>query len=201
MERAWGRGATRPGLRAPVRARARRGEAEDQGVRRHPEARKHGPHGRRSETGRREAGTPDQAGVARRAGAVVGPRCPRPVDIPIHHPPSPPCDAAGPLFALVRRGPRPVVEPAADADLPPTVVRVLRGDLAEAGLMRIDEPRRATSPRRARQPIPNCSESHSPRGTVTTRNESPPGPWCAQRTAHWRATASSCPAEPGDRTV
>ncbi|MDT0464654.1 DUF742 domain-containing protein [Streptomyces gibsoniae] len=45
------------------------------------------------------------------------------------------------LLDLVRRGPRPVVELAADADLPLTVVRVLVGDLAEAGLVRIDEPR------------------------------------------------------------
>jgi DNA-binding transcriptional ArsR family regulator len=46
------------------------------------------------------------------------------------------------LLDLVRRGPRPVVELAADADLPLTVVRVLLGDLAEAGLVRIDPPRR-----------------------------------------------------------
>ncbi|MFE9998582.1 DUF742 domain-containing protein [Streptomyces avermitilis] len=46
------------------------------------------------------------------------------------------------LLVLVRRGPRPVVELAADADLPLTVVRVLLGDLAEAGLVRIDAPRR-----------------------------------------------------------
>ncbi|MEU6199030.1 DUF742 domain-containing protein [Streptomyces sp. NPDC047061] len=46
------------------------------------------------------------------------------------------------LLALVRRGARPVVELAADADLPLTVVRVLLGDLAEAGLVRIDAPRR-----------------------------------------------------------
>ncbi|MFG3021251.1 DUF742 domain-containing protein [Streptomyces sp. NPDC048254] len=46
------------------------------------------------------------------------------------------------LLALVRRGGRPVVELAADADLPLTVVRVLLGDLAEAGLVRIDRPRR-----------------------------------------------------------
>ncbi|MFE0515183.1 DUF742 domain-containing protein [Streptomyces sp. NPDC058964] len=59
-------------------------------------------------------------------------------------------EAAGPdvdharaaLLDLVRRGPRPVVELAADADLPLTVVRVLLGDLAEAGLVRVDEPRR-----------------------------------------------------------
>ncbi|MGY4928025.1 DUF742 domain-containing protein [Streptomyces sp. 900105755] len=46
------------------------------------------------------------------------------------------------LLALVRRGARPVVELAADADLPLTVVRVLLADLAEAGLVRIEEPRR-----------------------------------------------------------
>ncbi|MFJ4583109.1 DUF742 domain-containing protein [Streptomyces echinatus] len=46
------------------------------------------------------------------------------------------------LLALIRRGPRPLVELAADADLPLTVVRVLLGDLAEAGLVRIDAPRR-----------------------------------------------------------
>ncbi|MFK4147296.1 DUF742 domain-containing protein [Streptomyces sp. NPDC004065] len=45
------------------------------------------------------------------------------------------------LLALVRGAPRPVVELAADADLPLTVVRVLLGDLAEAGLVRIDAPR------------------------------------------------------------
>ncbi|MFC3571775.1 DUF742 domain-containing protein [Streptomyces yaanensis] len=47
------------------------------------------------------------------------------------------------LLDLVRRRPRPVVELAADADLPLTVVRVLVGDLAEAGLVRIDAPRPA----------------------------------------------------------
>ncbi|WP_052768666.1 DUF742 domain-containing protein [Streptomyces humi] len=51
--------------------------------------------------------------------------------------------AGAALLALVRCGARPVVELAADADLPLTVVRVLLGDLAEAGLVRIDEPRRA----------------------------------------------------------
>ncbi|MQY39128.1 hypothetical protein SRB17_71500 [Streptomyces sp. RB17] len=56
------------------------------------------------------------------------------------------------LLDLIRRGPRPVVELAADADLPLTVLRVLLGDLAEAGLIRVDEPRRpagdpATDPR------------------------------------------------------
>ncbi|MET7453636.1 DUF742 domain-containing protein [Streptomyces sp. NPDC005574] len=50
--------------------------------------------------------------------------------------------AGAALLDLVRRGPRPVVELAADADLPLTVVRVLLGDLAEAGLVRIGEPRR-----------------------------------------------------------
>ncbi|MER6124497.1 DUF742 domain-containing protein [Streptomyces sp. NPDC001795] len=49
--------------------------------------------------------------------------------------------AAASLLDLVRRGPRPVVELAADADLPLTVVRVLLGDLVEAGLVRIDAPR------------------------------------------------------------
>ncbi|MFJ9542067.1 DUF742 domain-containing protein [Streptomyces sp. NPDC101225] len=44
------------------------------------------------------------------------------------------------LLALLRRGPRPVVELAADADLPLTVVRVLLGDLAGTGLVRIDAP-------------------------------------------------------------
>ena len=51
--------------------------------------------------------------------------------------------AGAALLDLVRRGPRPVAELAADADLPLTVVRVLLGDLAEAGLVRIDPPRRA----------------------------------------------------------
>ncbi|MGW3813620.1 DUF742 domain-containing protein [Streptomyces sp. NPDC005046] len=51
--------------------------------------------------------------------------------------------AAAALLDLARRGPRPVVELAADVDLPLTVVRVLLGDLAEAGLVRIDEPRRS----------------------------------------------------------
>jgi DNA-binding transcriptional ArsR family regulator len=51
--------------------------------------------------------------------------------------------AGATLLDLVRRGPRPVVELAADADLPLTVVRVLLDDLAEAGLVRIDRPRRA----------------------------------------------------------
>ncbi|MFF7475437.1 DUF742 domain-containing protein [Streptomyces sp. NPDC008092] len=46
------------------------------------------------------------------------------------------------LLALVRRGARPVVELAADADLPLTVVRVLLADLAEDGLVAIEEPRR-----------------------------------------------------------
>ncbi|MFB7509467.1 DUF742 domain-containing protein [Streptomyces broussonetiae] len=60
-------------------------------------------------------------------------------------------DAPGPdidharatLLDLVRRGRRPVAELAADADLPLTVLRVLLGDLAEAGLIRIDAPRRS----------------------------------------------------------
>ncbi|MFG2787879.1 DUF742 domain-containing protein [Streptomyces sp. NPDC048419] len=47
------------------------------------------------------------------------------------------------LLALLRHGPRPVVELAADADLPLTVVRVLLGDLADTGLVRIDAPRPA----------------------------------------------------------
>ncbi|TWV31682.1 DUF742 domain-containing protein [Streptomyces misionensis] len=51
--------------------------------------------------------------------------------------------AGAALLELVRRGPRPVAELAADADLPLTVVRVVLGDLAEAGLVRIDPPRRA----------------------------------------------------------
>ncbi|WP_235458622.1 DUF742 domain-containing protein [Streptomyces olivochromogenes] len=53
--------------------------------------------------------------------------------------------AGAALLDLVRRGARPVVELAADADLPLTVVRVLLGDLAEAGLVRIDEPRRVSA--------------------------------------------------------
>ncbi|MEW2621853.1 DUF742 domain-containing protein [Streptomyces sp. NPDC048106] len=51
--------------------------------------------------------------------------------------------ASAALLELVRRGARPVAELAADANLPLTVVRVLLGDLAEAGLVRIDAPRRA----------------------------------------------------------
>ncbi|MYQ43484.1 DUF742 domain-containing protein [Streptomyces sp. SID4985] len=50
--------------------------------------------------------------------------------------------AGAALLDLIRRGPRPLVELAVDADLPLTVVRVLLGDLAEAGLIRIDAPRR-----------------------------------------------------------
>jgi DNA-binding transcriptional ArsR family regulator len=50
--------------------------------------------------------------------------------------------AGAALLALVRHRSRPVVELAADADLPLTVVRVLLGDLAEAGLVRVDVPRR-----------------------------------------------------------
>jgi hypothetical protein len=58
--------------------------------------------------------------------------------------PGPDIDHAGAaLLDLVRRGRRPVVELAADADLPLTVLRVLLGDLAEAGLIRIDAPRRS----------------------------------------------------------
>ncbi|MER5598230.1 DUF742 domain-containing protein [Streptomyces sp. NPDC002265] len=49
------------------------------------------------------------------------------------------------LLDLVRRGPRPVVELAADADLPLTVVRVLLGDLVAGGVVRVDEPRRLVS--------------------------------------------------------
>ncbi|MGW1212002.1 DUF742 domain-containing protein [Streptomyces sp. NPDC002499] len=56
-----------------------------------------------------------------------------------------PDHAAACLLALLRRGPRPVVELAADADLALTVVRVLLGDLAEAGLVRIDPPRPAST--------------------------------------------------------
>ncbi|MET7762983.1 DUF742 domain-containing protein [Streptomyces sp. NPDC005336] len=44
------------------------------------------------------------------------------------------------LLELVRRGPRPLTELAADADLPLTVVRVLLGDLAAAGVVRIGRP-------------------------------------------------------------
>ncbi|MEV6943612.1 DUF742 domain-containing protein [Streptomyces sp. NPDC051172] len=50
--------------------------------------------------------------------------------------------AGAALLALVRGRSRPVVELAADADLPLTVLRVLLGDLAEAGLVRVDAPRR-----------------------------------------------------------
>ncbi|MGY5050083.1 DUF742 domain-containing protein [Streptomyces sp. 900105755] len=56
------------------------------------------------------------------------------------------------LLALVRRGARPVVELAADADLPLTVVRVLLADLAEAGLVRIGEPRRVAAAGAAADP-------------------------------------------------
>ncbi|MET7285927.1 DUF742 domain-containing protein [Streptomyces sp. NPDC005573] len=49
------------------------------------------------------------------------------------------------LLDRIRRAPRPVVELAAGADLPLTVVRVLLGDLAEAGLVRIDAPRGLTA--------------------------------------------------------
>ncbi|GAA3782164.1 DUF742 domain-containing protein [Streptomyces coacervatus] len=61
----------------------------------------------------------------------------------VHGEARPAVDHAGSaLLALVRHRPRPVVELAADADLPLTVVRVLLGDLAEAGLVRVDVPRR-----------------------------------------------------------
>lgn len=50
--------------------------------------------------------------------------------------------AGAALLDLVRRRSRPVVELAADADLPLTVLRVLLGDLAEAGLVRVDAPGR-----------------------------------------------------------
>ncbi|MCS0604501.1 DUF742 domain-containing protein [Streptomyces sp. LP11] len=48
---------------------------------------------------------------------------------------------AAALLELIRRGPRPVVELAADTDLPLTVVRVLLGDLTEAGLIHVAAPR------------------------------------------------------------
>ncbi|WP_432171340.1 DUF742 domain-containing protein [Streptomyces sp. 1222.5] len=68
--------------------------------------------------------------------------------------PEPAVDHAGAnLLELVRRGPRPVVELAADADLPLTVVRVLLGDLAAADLIRIDEPRRAGPDGTATDPV------------------------------------------------
>lgn len=44
------------------------------------------------------------------------------------------------LLDRVRRGPRPVAELAADADLPLGTVRVLLGDLVRDGLVRITEP-------------------------------------------------------------
>ena len=53
--------------------------------------------------------------------------------------------AGAALLDLVRRRSRPVVELAADADLPLTVLRVLLGDLAEAGLVRVDAPRRVAA--------------------------------------------------------
>lgn len=53
--------------------------------------------------------------------------------------------AGAALLALVRDRSRPVVELAADADLPLTVLRVLLGDLAEAGLVRVDAPRRVAA--------------------------------------------------------
>ncbi|MEU4098773.1 DUF742 domain-containing protein [Streptomyces sp. NPDC026673] len=44
------------------------------------------------------------------------------------------------LELLRRQGPLPLVELAADADLPVTVVRVVLGDLVDAGLARVDPP-------------------------------------------------------------
>lgn len=44
------------------------------------------------------------------------------------------------LLDLIGRRPRPLAELAADADLPLTVVRVLLGDLVDAGLVRVDLP-------------------------------------------------------------
>ncbi|MGW3246780.1 DUF742 domain-containing protein [Streptomyces sp. NPDC001070] len=44
------------------------------------------------------------------------------------------------LELLRRQGPLPVVELAAGADLPVTVVRVVLGDLVDAGLARVDPP-------------------------------------------------------------
>ncbi|KOV58923.1 hypothetical protein ADK64_35275 [Streptomyces sp. MMG1121] len=57
------------------------------------------------------------------------------------------------LLDLIRGGRRPVVELAADADLPLTVLRVLLGDLAEAGLIRIDAPRRSPTGGPAADPV------------------------------------------------
>ncbi|MFF7205286.1 MULTISPECIES: DUF742 domain-containing protein [unclassified Streptomyces] len=68
---------------------------------------------------------------------------PEGVDLPLDH-------ARSALLELVRRGPRPVAEIAADADLPLTVVRVLLADLAEAGLVRISEP---VTPRNLHDPV------------------------------------------------
>ncbi|MGW1750894.1 DUF742 domain-containing protein [Streptomyces sp. NPDC002092] len=53
--------------------------------------------------------------------------------------------AGAALLALLRGRSRPVVELAADADLPLTVLRVLLGDLAEAGLVRVDAPGRGAA--------------------------------------------------------
>lgn len=67
------------------------------------------------------------------------------------------------LLDLVRRGPRPVVELAADADLPLTVVRVLLGDLAAAGVVRVDAARQvvagpATDPELLREIVARLRE-------------------------------------------
>ncbi|MFG2192148.1 DUF742 domain-containing protein [Streptomyces sp. NPDC048639] len=48
------------------------------------------------------------------------------------------------LLALIRRGPRALAELAAAADLPLTVVRVVLGDLVDAGLVHIGDPPPAT---------------------------------------------------------
>ncbi|MEU6082351.1 DUF742 domain-containing protein [Streptomyces sp. NPDC047108] len=53
------------------------------------------------------------------------------------------------LLARIRRGPRALAELAADADLPLTVVRVVLGDLVDAGLVRVGDP-----PQDARRPDP-----------------------------------------------
>ena len=53
--------------------------------------------------------------------------------------------AGAALLALVRGRSRPVVELAADVDLPLAVVRVLLGDLAEAGVVRVEAPRRVVA--------------------------------------------------------
>lgn len=125
--------------------------------------------------------------------------------------------AGAALLALVRHGARPVVELAADADLPLTVVRVLLGDLAEAGLVRIDEPRRPAPGRPAADPellreswsgCASCEHADSCdlrlRGSgplLRARNESPSRPRGTQRFVQWHATAPPCPPEPPARTV